>query len=57
MCVEEASQKAVHIYQYTAGGVPVVYRWCTGGVPVVYRWCTGAVHTKIPWYKNQFVRH
>ena len=23
MCAEEASQMAVHIYQYTAGGVPV----------------------------------
>ena len=25
---------AVHMYQYTAGGVPVVYQWCTSGVPV-----------------------
>ena len=36
MCAEEACQMAVHVYQYTAGGVPVVYRWCTGGVPVQF---------------------
>ena len=49
MCTEEACQVAVHMYQYTAGSVPVVYWWCTGGVLVVYWWCTGGVLVVYWW--------